>query len=55
MREGLRKVYDDSLISIMKEDSVSSEFIHQRIGEIVRELFSDEKEKMIIGLEEKNR
>jgi hypothetical protein len=47
MRKGLREVYDDSLIGIMKEDSVSSEFIHQRIEEIVRDIFRDEKEKMI--------
>lgn len=48
-------MYDDSLINIMKEDSVSMEFIHQRIGEIVKNLFSDEKERLIIELEEKNR
>jgi hypothetical protein len=28
MQEGLVKVYDDSMIKIMKEDSISMGFIH---------------------------
>ena len=54
MREGLAKVYDDQLIDIMKEDSVSMEFIHQRIAEIVRGIFNDEKEATIVALQHKN-
>ena len=38
----------------MKEDIISVEFIHQRINEILHNIFMDEKEKAIIRLEEEN-
>ena len=38
---------DDELIDTMREDQASSEFVQQRIQEIVEECFSNDREELI--------
>eukprot|EP01138_Halocafeteria_seosinensis_P015466 gb/GECG01015784.1/.p1 GENE.gb/GECG01015784.1/~~gb/GECG01015784.1/.p1 ORF type:complete len:1546 (+),score=351.24 gb/GECG01015784.1/:1-4638(+) len=54
LEESLHKVYADEGIPTMKRDDSSSQFVQDRIHEIIVEAFHDEKENVISRLMESN-
>lgn len=47
IRECLQKIYSDDLVSTMKKDPISNEFLGQRVKEIFEEVISADREQVI--------
>ena len=47
MRNALREVYSDLVVSTMREDRTSADYVEQRIMEIITAVFHSEQQSLL--------